>query len=335
MAAGMKHRTLGPSGLTVSAIGLGCMGMSGHYGSADESESIRTIHRALELGVTLLDTANVYGNGGNELLVGRALQGRRDQAVVATKFGIVQGPDGPRGFCGRPDYVRESCDASLQRLGIDVIDLYQQHRVDPDVPIEETVGAMTELVEAGKVRHIGLSEARPSDIRRAAAVAPIATLQSEYSLFERTVENEVLDVCEEHGIGLLPYCPLGRGLLSGRITSVDVVGESDFRRMSPRWSAENFEQNRELVRPVEELAEAKGVLPAQIALAWLLHQRPWIVPIPGTKRVSYLEENAAAVDIVLSPDELARLDGALPVGAAAGERYVPGREPSWTSPPLS
>ena len=331
----MDQRTLGPTSLTVSAIGLGCMGMSGHYGTADESESIRTIHRALELGVTLLDTANVYGQGGNELLVGKALKSRRDQAVVATKFGILQGSDGPRGFCGRPDYVRQCCEESLQRLGIDAIDLYQQHRVDPDVPIEETVGGMMELVQAGEVRHIGLSEARPSDIRRAAAVAPVATLQSEYSLFERNIEREVLEVCEEYGIGLLPYCPLGRGLLTGRITSTDVVGEGDFRRMSPRWSDENFERNRELVRPVEEVAAAKGVLPSQVALAWLLHQRPWIVPIPGTKRVSHLEENAAAAEIELSSEELARLDDALPVGAAVGDRYLPGREPSWTSPSRS
>jgi aryl-alcohol dehydrogenase-like predicted oxidoreductase len=252
---------------------------------------------------------------------------------VATKFGIVHGPGGPS-FNGRPEYIRQCCDESLERLGIDVIDLYQQHRVDPDVPIEETVGAMMELVEAGKIRHIGLSEARPSDIHRAAAVAPVATLQSEYSLFERGVEAEVLDACEAHGIGLLPYCPLGRGLLTGRATSTQVVEDQDFRRQSPRWSSENLDRNRELVRPVEELAADKGVLPGQIALAWLLHQRPWIVPIPGTKRVQYLEENAAAADVELTADELARLDGALPVGAAIGDRYLPGREPSWTSAPL-
>jgi aryl-alcohol dehydrogenase-like predicted oxidoreductase len=325
---------LGRSGLTVSAVGLGCMGMSGHYGTAAEAESIATIHRALDLGITLLDTANVYGNGHNERLVGRALRGRRGQAVVATKLGIVHGRSGPR-FDGRPEYVRQCCDESLERLGIDVIDLYQLHRVDPSVPIEETVGAMTELVRAGKVRHIGLSEARPSDIRRAAAVAPIATLQSEYSLFERNVEHAVLDACEEHGIGLLAHCPLGRGILTGRPSSMEVVEPQDFRHLSPRWAPENLERNRRLVRPVEELAAAKGLQPAQLALAWLLHRRPWIVPIPGTKRVRYVEENAAAADVELTEAELARLDEALPIGAAHGERYLPGREPSWTSPPLA
>ena len=330
----MKQRELGRSGLVVSAIGLGCMGMSEFYGEPDESESIRTIHRALELGVTLLDTADMYGRGANEELVGRALRDRRDQAVVATKFGIVRTDDPDvRGIDGRADYVRRSCDASLRRLGIDVIDLYQCHRVDPDTPIEETVGAMAELVEAGKVRFIGLSEALPSDIRRAAATAPIASLQSEYSLFERNLEDGVLDLCEELGIGLLAYSPLGRGMLTGKLRSADDLLADDARHEWPRFQGDNLERNLELVERVEAFAADKQCAAGQIALAWLLARRPWIVPIPGTKRVSYLEENVDAMAVTLSVEELALLDEVVPRVAIAGARYPPERMPSWTSPP--
>ncbi len=330
----MKQRELGRSGLVVSAIGLGCMGMSEFYGEPDQSESIRTIHRALELGVTLLDTADMYGRGANEELVGRALRDRRDQAVVATKFGIVRTDDPEvRGIDGRADYVRRSCDASLRRLGIDVIDLYQCHRVDPDTPIEETVGAMAELVDAGKVRFIGLSEALPSDIRRAAATAPIASLQSEYSLFERNLEDGVLDLCEELGIGLLAYSPLGRGMLTGKLRSADDLLADDARHEWPRFQGDNLERNLELVERVEAFAADKQCTAGQIALAWLLGRRPWIVPIPGTKRVAYLEENAAAMAVTLSVEELALLDEVVPRDAIAGARYPPERMPSWTSPP--
>jgi aryl-alcohol dehydrogenase-like predicted oxidoreductase len=332
----MEQRKLGSSGLTVSAIGLGCMGMSEFYGTPDEREAIRTIQRALELGVTLLDTADMYGVGANELLLGEALTGRREQVVIATKFGIVRAPDGSyQGYNGRPEYVRSACEASLRRLGLDVIDLYQLHRVDPQTPIEDTVGAMAELVRAGKVRHLGLSEARPEDIRRASAVAPIATLQSEYSLFERGVEGEVLDVCEELGVGLLPYAPLGRGMLTGRYHARTDLEERDWRRNAPRWQDESLARNLELVARLGELAAGKGVAPGQLALAWLLAQRPWIVPIPGTKRVHYLEENVAAAEIDLAPEELARLDATIPRGAVAGERYPPERMPGWVSPPLA
>jgi aryl-alcohol dehydrogenase-like predicted oxidoreductase len=330
----MKQRELGRSGLVVSAIGLGCMGMSEFYGASDQSESIRTIHRALELGVTLLDTADMYGRGANEELVGRALRDRRDRAVVATKFGIVRTDDPDvRGIDGRADYVRRSCDASLRRLEIDVIDLYQCHRVDPDTPIEETVGAMAELVEAGKVRFIGLSEALPSDIRRAAATAPIASLQSEYSLFERNLEDGVLDLCEELGIGLLAYSPLGRGMLTGKLRSADDLLADDARHEWPRFQGDNLERNLELVERVEAFAADKQCTAGQIALSWLLGRRPWIVPIPGTKRVAYLEENVAAMAVTLSVEELALLDEVVPRDAIAGARYPPERMPSWTSPP--
>jgi aryl-alcohol dehydrogenase-like predicted oxidoreductase len=330
----MRTRELGRSGLTVSAIGLGCMGMSEFYGTPDEAEAIRTIHRALELGVTLLDTADMYGRGANEQLVGRALRGRREQATVATKFGIVRTDDpNVRSLNGRPEYVRSACEASLERLGIDVIDLYQLHRVDPDVPIEDTVGAMAELVAEGKVRYLGLSEAREEDLRRAARVAPIASLQSEYSLFERSLESGVLDACEEFGIGLLAYAPLGRGMLTGRLRGRDDLLEHDSRRTWPRFFEENIDRNLELVGRLEAFAADKGVTAGQLALAWLLARRPWIVPIPGTKRVAYLEENAAAAEVELTPADLALLDEAIPAKAVAGERYPPERMPTWTSAP--
>jgi aryl-alcohol dehydrogenase-like predicted oxidoreductase len=311
--------------------------MSEFYGEGDDEESIRTIHRALDLGITLLDTADMYGVGRNEELVGRALQGRRGRAIVATKFGNVRGDDGAfLGIDGSPEYVRRACDASLRRLGIDVIDLYQQHRVDPKTPIEETVGAMHELVEQGKVRFIGLSEAQPEDLRRAAATAPIATLQTEYSLFERSVENEILDTCEELGIGFLAYAPLGRGLLTGRFRSESDFSDDDFRGGGryPRLAGENLEHNLRLVQEVEAVAEAHGATAAQVALAWLLTRRPSIVPIPGTKRVKYLEENAAATELELSAAELAQLDALVPPGGSvAGERYAGGGVPTWVSPP--
>ncbi len=332
----MEQRELGRSGLSVSTIGLGCMGMSEFYGRSDEAEAIRTIHRALELGVTLLDTADMYGRGANEKLVGRALAGRRDQAVVATKFGIVRTDDpSVRAFDGSADYVRRACDASLQRLGIDVIDLYQCHRVDPGTPIEETVGAMAELIDAGKVRYIGLSEAQPSDIRRAAATAPIASLQSEYSLFERGLEDGTLDVLEELGIGLLPYSPLGRGMLTGMLRAATDLDDDDARHAWPRFHGENLDRNIALVERIEAFAADKGCTAGQVALAWLLGRRPWIVPIPGTKRVRYLEENAAAAEITLSPAEEALLEDAVPREAVAGDRYPADRMPTWTSPPTS
>jgi aryl-alcohol dehydrogenase-like predicted oxidoreductase len=331
----MKTRML--DGLESSELGLGCMGMSEFYGESDDDESIRTIHRALELGVTLLDTADMYGVGRNEELVGRAIRDRREQAIVATKFGNVRGDDGAfLGIDGSPAYVRSACEASLRRLGIDVIDLYQQHRVDRKTPIEETVGAMQELVGEGKVRFLGLSEAQPEDLRRAAATAPIATLQTEYSLFERDVENEILDTCAELGIGFLAYAPLGRGLLTGRFRSESDFGDDDFRGGGryPRLTGENFEHNLRLVQEVEDVAEAHGATAAQVALAWLLTRRPWIVPIPGTKRVRYLEQNAAAAELELTADDLERLDGLVPAGGSVpGERYGGGRVPTWVSPP--
>jgi aryl-alcohol dehydrogenase-like predicted oxidoreductase len=319
----MDTRTLGREGLTVSAEGLGCMGMSEFYGTGDEGEAIRTIHRALELGVTFLDTADMYGPFTNERLVGRAIAGRRDEVVLATKFGNERREDGSWiGINGSPDYVRRACDASLERLGTDHIDLYYQHRVDADTPIEETVGAMKELVDAGKVRHLGLSEASPDTIRRANAVHPITALQTEYSLWSRDPEDAILPTVRELGIGFVAYSPLGRGFLTGAIKTVDDLPEDDFRRHSPRFQGDNFAQNVALVERVEEIAREKGVTPGQLALAWVLAQGEDVVPIPGTKRVAYLEENVAAADIELTPEDLARIDEAAPSGAAAGDRYA-------------
>ena len=304
-------------------MGLGCMGMSEFYGSTDEDESVRTIHRALELGVTFLDTADMYGPFTNERLVGRAIAGRRDGVELATKFGNVRGSGGERhGIRGDAEYVRQACDASLERLGVDHIDLYYQHRVDKTVPIEETVGAMKELVDAGKVRYLGLSEASPQTIRRAHAVHPITALQTEYSLWSRDPEAEILPTVRELGIGFVAYSPLGRGFLSGRFRSPSDFPEDDFRRHHPRFQGENFDRNIELVARVEELASEKGVTAGQLALAWVLHRGDDIVPIPGTKHVRYLEENAAAAEISLSEDDLARLEEIAPAGAAAGDRYA-------------
>ncbi len=318
----MHKRTLGSEGLEVSAQGLGCMGMSEFYGTADEGEAIATIHRALELGVTFLDTADMYGPFTNERLVGRAIAGRRDDVQLATKFGNERSEDGGfLGINGRPEYVHRACDASLERLGTDHIDLYYQHRVDKTVPIEETVGAMAELVQAGKVRHLGLSEASAETIRRAGAVHPITALQTEYSLWTRDPEEEILPTVRELGIGFVAYSPLGRGFLSGAITSTDDLAEDDFRRRNPRFQRDNMRQNLELVDRVREIAAEKDVTPGQLALAWLLHQARDIVPIPGTKRVRYLEENAAADEIELTDEDLARIDEAAPAGAVAGERY--------------
>jgi aryl-alcohol dehydrogenase-like predicted oxidoreductase len=322
----MRTRTL--RDLTVPAQGLGCMGMSDFYGSRDEDEAVRTIHRALELGVTFLDTADMYGPFTNERLVGRAIAGRRDDVVVATKFGNERREDGSFvGINGRPEYVHSACDASLQRLGVDVIDLYYQHRVDTSVPIEDTWGAMAELVEAGKIRHTGISEAAPDTIRRAHAVTPITAVQTEYSLWTRDPEDDgVLATCAELGIGFVAYSPLGRGFLSGQIRSVEDLAPDDFRRHNPRFQGEAFDQNLRLVDRVREIADEKGVTAGQLALAWVMAQsgrggNPDVVPIPGTKRVSYLEENAAAVDVALSDDDLRRLDEAAPAGAAVGDRY--------------
>jgi aryl-alcohol dehydrogenase-like predicted oxidoreductase len=318
----MKTRELGTTGIDLSAIGLGCMGMSDFYGPADEQRSIAVIHRALDSGVNFLDTADMYGVGANERLVGRALKGRRDGVVLATKFAIRRGPNGEwLGISGRPEYVKEACDASLQRLGVDVIDLYYQHRVDPEVPIEETVGAMAELVKAGKVRHLGLSEAAPATIRRAVKVHPIAALQTEYSLWSRDPEDELLALCAELGITFVAYSPLGRGFLSGQIRSIDDLAPDDFRRHSPRFQGENFQRNLDLVTRVGELAQARGVTPAQLALAWLLAQAEHVVPIPGTRSEARLAENIAAVDIALTPEELRAIDAVAPRGAAAGDRY--------------
>ena len=298
------------------------MGMSEFYGRADEGEAIRTIERAVELGVTLFDTADVYGPFTNEQLVGRALAGHRDDVVIATKFGNVRGPNGEwLGRRGDAEYVRQACDASLARLGVDHIDLYYQHRVDPSTPIEETVGAMKELVEAGKVRHLGLSEAGPPTIRRAHAVHPITTLQTEYSLWSRDPEDEVLPTTRELGIGFVAYSPVGRGFLSGRIRSVDDLGENDFRKHHPRFQGENFQRNLDLVQSVDDLAAEKGCTPVQLALAWVLAQGEDVVPIPGTTRVGHLEENAAALAVELTADDLRRLEEAFPTGATAGDRY--------------
>jgi aryl-alcohol dehydrogenase-like predicted oxidoreductase len=313
---------LGHAGLEVSALGLGCMGMSDAYGTPDEGEALRTLDRALELGVTFWDTADVYGLGRNEALVGRALAGRRNSVELATKFGNVRDEDGAYGAVnGRPEYVRSACEASLERLGVDHIDLYYLHRVDPAVPIEETVGAMADLVAAGKVRHLGLSEAAPSTIRRAAAVHPIAALQSEYSLWHRDPEVEILPALRELGVGFVPFSPLGRGLLAGALASADDLEPSDLRRALPRFHGESLEGNLELAERVRALADRRGVTPAQLALAWVMHQGDDVVPIPGTKRRPYLEQNAAAADLVLDAEDLAALDAAMPRGAAVGERY--------------
>ncbi|MDQ3922897.1 MAG: aldo/keto reductase [Actinomycetota bacterium] len=318
----MQKRSLGTQGLVVSDLGLGCMGMSEFYGTADEDESIATIHHAIELGVTFLDTADMYGPFTNERLVGRAIADRRDQVTLATKFGNERAEDGTRlGVNGRPEYVRKACDASLDRLGVEHIDLYYQHRVDPDTPVEETWGAMKELVEAGKVRYLGISEAAPETIRRAQEVHPITALQTEYSLWSRDVEDEILPTVRELGIGFVAYSPLGRGFLTGRIQRFEDLPEGDFRRSSPRFQGENFEKNLELVDRVKEIANEKGLAASQLALAWLLHQGEDIVPIPGTKRREYLEENVAAVGISLTDEELRRIDEVAPKGAASGERY--------------
>ena len=319
----MDQRDLGNEGLVVSELGLGCMGMSEFYGTSDEDESIATIHRAIELGITFLDTADMYGPFTNEKLVGKAIVGKREQVVLATKFGNVRGEDGSfLGVSGKPDYVRDACDASLSRLGVDHIDLYYQHRVDPETPIEETVGAMKELVAAGKVRYLGLSEAGPETIRRAHAVHPISALQSEYSLFSREVEDEILPTIRELGVGFVPYSPLGRGFLTGRWKSIEDMPENDTRSARfPRFAEENFKKNLELADKVREVADDRGVTSGQLALAWLLAQGEDIVPIPGTKRRKYLEENAGAADVTLAKEDLRRIEEAMPRGSAAGERY--------------
>ena len=318
----MKKRQLGKQGLIVSELGLGCMGMSEFYGPGNEVESLRVLDRALDLGVSFWDTADMYGPFVNEKLVGKALKGRRDRVQLATKFGNVRDEAGARlGINGRPEYVRQACDASLLRLGVDEIDLYYQHRVDTNVPIEETVGAMSELVKAGKVRFLGLSEAAPETIRRAHAVHPITALQSEYSLWTRDPEDEILAVLRQLGIGFVAYSPLGRGFLTGAIKSLDDLAPDDFRRFNPRFVGDNFARNLELVRRIESLARARGARPGQIALAWLLSRGPDIVPIPGTKRLGYLEENVAAVELSLTPEESARIAELSPRGFAAGDRY--------------
>ena len=319
----LKTRRLGNQGLTTSSLGLGCMGMSEFYGDRDDSESVATIHRALELGVTLLDTADVYGPHTNEELVGRAIKGKRDRVILATKFGIARDPKNPaaRAVNGRPEYVRASCDGSLKRLGVDVIDLYYQHRVDPDVPIEETVGAMAELVRSGKVRFLGLSEAAPETLRRAHGVHPISALQMEYSLWSRDAEDGALLMCRNLGIGFVAYSPLGRGFLTGRFKTVNDLPADDYRRSSPRFQGRNFEKNLELVRHIKELARQRGCTPSQLALAWVLARGQDIVPIPGTKHRRYLEENIAAADISLTSAELARINAVAPRGVAVGNRY--------------
>ncbi|HEY9653508.1 MAG TPA: aldo/keto reductase [Coleofasciculaceae cyanobacterium] len=318
----MKTRKLGSQGLIVSELGLGCMGMSEFYSGGDEAESIATIHRALELGVTLLDTADMYGPFTNEQLVGKAIKDCRDRVILATKFGVLRSEDkGFHGINGSPEYVHQACDASLQRLGIDYIDLYYLHRVDPHVPIEDTVGAMGELVKQGKVRYIGISEAAPATIRRAHAVHPITALQTEYSLWSRDPEDEILPTVRELGIGFVAYSPLGRGFLSGSITTPDDLAADDYRRHSPRFQGENFYKNLELVDRIKEIAVEKGTTAGQLAIAWLLAQGNDIVPIPGTKRRPYLEENVAATNITLTPSELERINEVAPKGVASGERY--------------
>ena len=321
----MEQRHLGSQGLTVSIMGLGCMGMSEFYGGHDDAESIATIHRAIDLGITFLDTSDSYGPKTNEQLVGRAVRDRRDHVAIATKFGFVRRPDGSwAGVSGRPEYVRQACDASLARLGVDHIDLYYQHRVDPSVPIEETVGAMADLVRAGKVRYVGLSEAAPATIRRAHATHPISALQTEYSLWSRDPEDEILPTCRDLGIGFVAYSPLGRGFLSGQIRRFEDLAPDDWRRSNPRFQGENFTRNLELVARIAELARAKRRTPSQLALAWVLARGEDIVPIPGTKRVRYLEENAAAAGVTLSAADLEAIDAVFPKGAAAGERYAAG-----------
>jgi aryl-alcohol dehydrogenase-like predicted oxidoreductase len=318
----MMQKALGKSGLVVARMGLGCMGMSEFYGPGDEAESIRTIHRALDLGMNFLDTADIYGLGRNEELVGKAIRDRRNRAVLATKFGNVRGSDGSwLGVNGKPDYVRSCCEASLRRLGVDVIDLYYQHRVDPETPIEETVGAMADLVRQGKVRHLGLSEAAPGTIRRACPVHPIAALQTEYSLWTRDPETGVLPVCREYGIGFVAYSPLGRGIFGGAIRRLDDLAEGDYRRNSPRFAGENLSRNLPLVERLEAFAAEKKCRPAQLALAWLLSRGEDIFPIPGTKHVGRLEENAGALEVVLTAQDIARIDAAFPAGAAVGTRY--------------
>ena len=318
----MKTRKLGNQGLEVSELGLGCMGMSEFYGSGDEQEAIATIHHALNLGVNFLDTADMYGPFTNEKLVGRAIKDRRDQVILATKFGNVRSAEGGwLGINGKPEYVRKSCDESLQRLGVDVIDLYYQHRVDVTVPIEETVGAMAELVQQGKVRYLGLSEAAPATIRRAQAIHPISALQTEYSLWSRDPEDEILPTLRELGIGFVPYSPLGRGFLTGAIASPDDFAPDDFRRRSPRFQGENFAKNLELVEQVKAIADEKGITAGQLALSWLLAQGDDIVPIPGTKRRKYLEENIGAATVTLTAEDIHRINAVAPQGIAAGDRY--------------
>ncbi len=318
----MKYHNLGHSDLEISVVGLGCMGMSEFYGSTEESESIATLHRAMELGVNFFDTADMYGPGTNEMLVGKALADRRDKVVLATKFGVMRNEKGEYlGINGQPDYVRSACDASLKRLGLDYIDLYYQHRVDPDVPIEETVGAMAELLQAGKIRYLGLCEAEPDDIRRAQAIHPISALQTEYSLWSREPEEEIFSTIRELEISFVSYSPLGRGFLTGQIKRFEDLAEDDFRRTNPRFQGENFARNLVLVERITEIAQDKNVTPAQLALAWVLAQGEDIVAIPGTKRRAYLEQNLGALDMTLTEEDLARINDAFPMDAVVGTRY--------------